>query len=403
MKAWPFETVTLIPFDLGRPLSAGEVLGQLDEAFSREERMPIHRSLAGATIYSGVTEVGPGDRIECDVFDDGVGVLTVRRNGSKSFESASRDLARVFLQERRDMHHQLLDSAETLLAPATAAINRLRDDLRRAGHAVRRSAAAEWERRGYSYAFTLFLLEGAGWNDDGFLFHLAEPSVTGIEDTPLKADPGEGRVVDEDGGGVVKIMTATPERLRALDVDMHERTVGLITWSTVVALGARQKREGYVYLEKRLQHFWFFSYVLMQEVRTYLDRAQRHTLRELEAMRMGIGIALYELGNVSDTSIPSRDQILLAEMVKTSHLEQNINSLTRLLDLVEAQVTSRQRSRSETTQRVFTVLLAIIALFQAYPRVEAVFGTVAAWAVSGAIIVVVAGVLVWEHWRYDSR
>ncbi len=380
-----YTLVDVIPFDLGREITPNLLAASFTSSWEDRADNRRRRTLIGDTVFSGFRRFSDDTVADCDIFADGVGVFTLHID--KNVDSLANNVAEQLLIDRRRDHLDKLEGRDPVLQELSRLVDVLRSSLTTAH--TRKSASPLWEYGGYSYIFSIYHFSDgpSPLTDPSVLYSLLEPSVVGIEDTPLMDDM------------TIDISPVGDSLVEEYSVDLRTAVHGYVSWSNVIVIGDSRARDDYICLEVRLQHWWFYIYTLKSQAKEALSsNSATIDIHSLEEIQLSLSLALVEVKSINDSSLPRRDRAILERMVDTSEITKELGDAKQILDILQFRENRKVQERRSQHQSVATILLAVIAVLQAYQPLRSITGfmTSAISTIASALILVGAlGVLVY--------
>ena len=374
ISAYP---VRIIPFDLGRSLSADDlslIEKQLLPKYRRLEITPRQSSiLKGVSLFFMIR-----DNISAYLYSNGICVIVVEEN-KISFQNNFERFSIPYGENRKKAHSAFFKWEHDSSPVIWDVIAELRGIVR--AHApkkttLRKSASEEFENKGLSYIMTLSMFDVSKEiiNSTSFknypdwlksnIYALLDPAVLYLEDSSKFESATE---VDFD---LSKILSELEINEDLTDYERHRHINTFMSWAAVTIFGLLQDidREEYTALEVQLQSDWFYVYCLDKSLDDFSNPTKKDVV-DIQRQHYEIDLLDNRLFDFDDSSMPTRILDIQKGLVETSGLAGNIQHLQRkmqyILEREHLDSELRQKHLGQSTE----ILLFIIAFIEIAPTV----------------------------------
>lgn len=374
ISAYP---VRIIPFDLGRSLSADDlslIEKQLLPKYRRLEITPRQSSiLKGVSLFFKIR-----DNISAYLYSNGICVIVVEEN-KISFQNNFERFSIPYGENRKKAHSAFFKWEHDSSPVIWDVIAELRGIVR--AHApkkttLRKSASEEFENKGLSYIMTLSMFDVSKEiiNSTSFknypdwlksnIYALLDPAVLYLEDSSKFESATE---VDFD---LSKILSELEINEDLTDYERHRHINTFMSWAAVTIFGLLQDidREEYTALEVQLQSDWFYVYCLDKSLDDFSNPTKKDVV-DIQRQHYEIDLLDNRLFDFDDSSMPTRILDIQKGLVETSGLAGNIQHLQRkmqyILEREHLDSELRQKHLGQSTE----ILLFIIAFIEIAPTV----------------------------------
>lgn len=374
ISAYP---VRIIPFDLGRSLSADDlslIEKQLLPKYRRLEITPRQSSiLKGVSLFFKIR-----DNISAYLYSNGICVIVVEEN-KISFQNNFERFSIPYGENRKKAHSAFFKWEHDSSPVIWDVIAELRGIVR--AHApkkttLRKSASEEFENKGLSYIMTLSMFDVSKEiiNSTSFknypdwlksnIYALLDPAVLYLEDSSKFESATE---VDFD---LSKILSELEINEDLTDYERHRHINTFMSWAAVTIFGLLQDidREEYTALEVQLQSDWFYVYCLDKSLDDFSNPTKKDVV-DIQRQHYEIDLLVNRLFDFDDSSMPTRILDIQKGLVETSGLAGNIQHLQRkmqyILEREHLDSELRQKHLGQSTE----ILLFIIAFIEIAPTV----------------------------------
>lgn len=374
ISAYP---VRIIPFDLGRSLSADDlslIEKQLLPKYRRLEITPRQSSiLKGVSLFFMIR-----DNISAYLYSNGICVIVVEEN-KISFQNNFERFSIPYGENRKKAHSAFFKWEHDYSPVIWDVIAELRGIVR--AHApkkttLRKSASEEFENKGLSYIMTLSMFDVSKEiiNSTSFknypdwlksnIYALLDPAVLYLEDSSKFESATE---VDFD---LSKILSELEINEDLTDYERHRHINTFMSWAAVTIFGLLQDidREEYTALEVQLQSDWFYVYCLDKSLDDFSNPTKKDVV-DIQRQHYEIDLLDNRLFDFDDSSMPTRILDIQKGLVETSGLAGNIQHLQRkmqyILEREHLDSELRQKHLGQSTE----ILLFIIAFIEIAPTV----------------------------------
>lgn len=374
ISAYP---VRIIPFDLGRSLSADDlslIEKQLLPKYRRLEITPRQSSiLKGVSLFFKIR-----DNISAYLYSNGICVIVVEEN-KISFQNNFERFSIPYGENRKKAHSAFFKWEHDSSPVIWDVIAELRGIVR--AHApkkttLRKSSSEEFENKGLSYIMTLSMFDVSKEiiNSTSFknypdwlksnIYALLDPAVLYLEDSSKFESATE---VDFD---LSKILSELEINEDLTDYERHRHINTFMSWAAVTIFGLLQDidREEYTALEVQLQSDWFYVYCLDKSLDDFSNPTKKDVV-DIQRQHYEIDLLDNRLFDFDDSSMPTRILDIQKGLVETSGLAGNIQHLQRkmqyILEREHLDSELRQKHLGQSTE----ILLFIIAFIEIAPTV----------------------------------
>lgn len=311
ISAYP---VRIIPFDLGRSLSADDLAlieKQLLPKYRRLEITPRQSSiLKGVSLFFKIR-----DNISAYLYSIGICVIVVEEN-KISFQNDFERFSIPYGENRKKAHSAFFKWEHD----SSHVIGDVISELRRIvlTHApkkttLRKSASEEFENKGLSYIMTLSMFDVSKEiiNSSSFknypdwlksnIYALLDPAVLYLEDSSKFESATE---VDFD---LSKILSELEIDEDLTDYERHRHINTFMSWAAVTIFGQLQDidREEYTALEVQLQSDWFYVYCLDKSLDDFSNPTKKDVV-DIQRQHYEIDLLDNRLFDFDDSSMPTR-------------------------------------------------------------------------------------------------
>lgn len=374
ISAYP---VRIIPFDLGRSLSAPDlslIETQLLPRFSRLEITPRQSSiLKGVSLFFKIR-----DNISAYLYTNGICVIVVEEN-KISFQNNYERFSIPYGENRKKAHSAFFKwehDTSILIWDAIAELRRIVRVHTPKKTSLRKSANEQFENKGLSYIMTLSIFDVSKGiiNSTSFknypdwlksnIYALLDPAVLYLEDSSKFESATE---VDFD---LSKILNELEINKDLTDYERHRHINTFMSWAAVTIFGQLQDidKEEYITLEVQLQSDWFYVYCLDKNLDDFRNPTKKDVV-DIQRQHYEIDLLDNRLFDFDDSSMPTRILDIQKGLVETSGLAGNIQHLQRKMQYI----LERERLDSELRQKHLgqstEILLFIIAFIEIAPTV----------------------------------
>lgn len=369
--------VRIIPFDLGRTLSATD-LSLIEARFFPEFRKLIFTSRQSSILKGALMAFQISNHVSAYIYVTGICVIVVKEN-EINFQNNFERFSIPYGENRKRAHNAFFKWQHDASPIIWNVIADLREIVR--AHTpskihLRKSASEQFENKGLSYIMTLsmFNISKEIVNSTGFknypdwlksnIYALLDPAVLYLEDSS-KFESSENIGFD-----LTKILNELEINENLTDYERHRHINTFMSWAAVTVFGQLQCAdiEEYVALEIQLQSDWFYVYCLDK----CLDEVEHPTKKDvitIQRQHYEIDLLDNRLLDFDDSSMPARILDIQKGLVETSGLSENIRHLQRKMQYI----LERERLDSELRQKHLSqsseILLFIIAFIEIAPTV----------------------------------
>lgn len=374
ISAYP---VRIIPFDLGRSLSANDLSLIEKQLLIKFRRLEI--TLRQSSILKGVSLLFKiHDNISAYIYSNGICVIVIEENKISFYNNFER-FSIPYGENRKKAHSSLFKWQHHSSPLIWDVIVNLRKIVRE--HApqkttLRKSASEQFENRGLSYIMTLSMFDVSKEiiNSSSFksypdwlksnVYALLDPAVLYLEDSSRFESAAE---VSFD---LSKILSELEINENPTDYERHRHINTFMSWAAVTILGQLQDidREEYIALEVQLQSDWFYVYCLDKGLDDFSKLTKKDVIN-IQRQHYEIDLLDNRLFDFDDSSMPARILDIQKGLVETSGLEGNIQHLQRkmqyILEREHLDSELRQKRLGQSTE----IFLFIIAFIEIAPTV----------------------------------
>lgn len=381
--------IRIIPFDIGT---------QIDVDFARRAQEVFEKtSFEGEFLLEDrliVIEETVGDIcIRVDVFKDGVGIISFI-DEPILFEKIDDFDVKAILRLRREVHNKTLKHEHPFSQAFDKIIKTLREiaqdhDPSSSPALIRFTASDKWEKKGLSYVMSIYLVympelpsilknpkeKKLRRKFAAFLF----PGIYGLENTFVSSKLQfieQSFLLDE------SLLDKLVEQAVAEDHDLYGSVGAFVSWSNVVVVGDITENiiQDYRYLQIKLQHFWFYTYITDDVISDILEKFEEYiprvTLDMITKLRTRIILKLDEFENVQESTMGTRFFRLFDGLIKSSKLDVMITRLEKKLDVLKERIEREQASRSERMQKRIELILFVVACVGSLDGIFSVYSVV---------------------------
>lgn len=369
--------VRIIPFDLGRSLSADDLAlieKQLLPKYRRFEITPRQSSiLKGVSLFFKIR-----DNISAYLYSNGICVIVVAEN-KISFQNNFERFSILYGENRKKAHSAFFKWEHDSSPAIWDAMVELRKIVRE--HTckktiLRKSASEQFENKGLSYVMTLSMfnvskriIDSSNFKNypdwlKSNIYALLNPAVLYLEDSSKFESAAE---VNFD---ICKILSELEIDNDLTDYERHQHISTFMSWSAVTIFGQLQDtdKEEYTALEVQLQSDWFYVYCLDKNLDD-LRNPTKKDVADIQRQHYEIDLLDNRLFDFDDSSMPTRILDIQKGLVETSGLAGNIQHLQRKIQFILEREHLDSELRQKHIGQSTEILLFIIAFIEIAPTV----------------------------------
>lgn len=209
-----------------------------------------------------------------------------------------------------------------------------------------------------NYVFSFYTItpdSGTNNLDDNLLKLLAEPSLLDIDDM----------LSTECGACACSNTTVKQSFLDEIeDCDLAHSSKTFITWATIVSFSkdadAMRTRALLAALECRLQLMWNRCYSVSEFIDSVFQ--EKSSPKDISELYWSFVRALDDAKAVISSTFSTRANRFFAEMVRTSRANDELERMSRKIELLEKYIEQRNNRRNKIYQKSIELLLFITAL-----------------------------------------
>lgn len=370
--------VRIIPFDLGRSLSA-EDKQQINDYISTHCEA-LRLSSRQESVLKGVAAAfRVNDLLSGYAYENGICVIVVN-DTPISFQKDVEHFSIAYGENRKQAHSDFFkwehDTSDDIWDIIGNLRRIIRDNTPR-GLRLRRSSSISFENKSLSYIMTLsfFDIDKGIIDASSFkrypdwlksnIYALLDPAVLYLEDSSKFESSTD---IDFDLGRILNELEINED---LTDYERHKHVNTFMSWAAVIVCGQIQEsdKEEYTALEVQLQCDWFYVYCLDKCLDDY-TKPNKKDLIEIQSQNYEVDLLVNRLYDFDDSSMPTRVLDIQKGLVTTSGLDGNIQHLQRKIQYVleREQLNSslKQKRLSQSTE----ILLFIVAFIEIAPTVE---------------------------------
>ncbi|OUN99624.1 hypothetical protein B5F98_00125 [Pseudoflavonifractor sp. An44] len=369
--------IRIIPFDLGRSLSANDLTlieKRFQPRFGKLEFTPRQSSiLKGISLLFNIQE-----NISAYLYSNGICVIVVKET-KLSFQNNFENFSISYGENRKNAHRAFFEWKHSASPVIWDVITELRRIVRKNTPikiTLRKSASEQFEHRGLSYIMTLSMFDVSRTiiNSTRFknyphwlksnVYALLDPSVLYLEDSS-KFECAAGSRLD-----LPTILSELEMNEAPTDYERHRHINTFMSWASVSILGQLQDvdKEEYTALEVQLQSDWFYVYCLDKSLDDFSTLTKKDII-DIQRQHYELDLLENRLFDFDDSSMPTRILDIQKGLVETSGLAGNIQHLQRKMQYI----LERERLDSELRQKHLSqsteILLFVIAFIEIAPTV----------------------------------
>ena len=369
--------VRIIPFDLGRSLTADD-LSRIEKQFLLRFRQ-LELTPRQVSILKGVSlHIKICDNISAYLYANGICVMVVEEN-KISFQNNFERFSIPYGENRKKAHSAFFKwehEASPVIWDVIVDLRKIVREHTSQKASLRKSASEQFENKGLSYIMTLSMFDvskaiissSSFKNYPDWLksnkYALLDPAVLYLEDS------SKFEAATEVNFDLSQILRELEINKDLTDYERHRHINTFMSWAAVAIFGQLQNidREEYTALEVQLQSDWFYVYCLDKSLDD-LDSLTKKDVIRIQRQHYEIDLLENRLFDFDDSSMPTRVLDIQKGLVETSGLAGNIQHLQRKMQYI----LERERLDSELRQKHLgqstEILLFIIAFIEIAPTV----------------------------------
>ena len=369
--------VRIIPFDLGRSLTADD-LSRIEKQFLLRFRQ-LELTPRQVSILKGVSlHIKICDNISAYLYANGICVMVVEEN-KISFQNNFERFSIPYGENRKKAHSAFFKwehEASPVIWDVIVDLRKIVREHTSQKASLRKSASEQFENKGLSYIMTLSMsdVSKAIISSSSFknypdwlksnIYALLDPAVLYLEDS------SKFEAATEVNFDLSQILRELEINKDLTDYERHRHINTFMSWAAVAIFGQLQNidREEYTALEVQLQSDWFYVYCLDKSLDD-LDSLTKKDVIRIQRQHYEIDLLENRLFDFDDSSMPTRVLDIQKGLVETSGLAGNIQHLQRKMQYI----LERERLDSELRQKHLgqstEILLFIIAFIEIAPTV----------------------------------
>ena len=369
--------VRILPFDLGRPLSAKDMqaIQELrDQKYKSKSISPRQQSIIKDCFMALDIDTG----LSAYIYNNGICVITIE-DTPVSFAEDHQTFSIAYGDNRKKAHSQLFKWCH----PASQQIDELIKSLRgiiisnnKKNQTLRISASENFENKGISYVMTLSLfdlskelLPAHGYKNyprwlKTNICAMLDPALLYLEDSSKFESANE---VEFD---IKRILSELEVEEELRDYEKHRHVDTYMSWAAVLVIGDLQHTdiEEYTALEVQLQCDWYYVYCMEKSLEGINPKSKTKII-DYQKCSYELDVLENRLYDFDDSSMPARILEVQKGLVKSSSLQDNINHLQRklqyLLEREKIDFDMRQKKVGQSTE----VLLFVVAFVEVAPTI----------------------------------
>jgi len=369
--------VRILPFDLGRPLSAKDMqaIQELrDQKYKSKSISPRQQSIIKDCFMALDIDTG----LSAYIYNNGICVITIE-DTPVSFAEDHQTFSIAYGDNRKKAHSQLFKWCH----PASQQIDELIKSLRgiiisnnKKNQSLRISASEDFENKGMSYVMTLSLfdlskelLPAHGYKNyprwlKTNICAMLDPALLYLEDSSKFESANE---VEFD---IKRILSELEVEEELRDYEKHRHVDTYMSWAAVLVIGDLQHTdiEEYTALEVQLQCDWYYVYCMEKSLEGINPKSKTKII-DYQKCSYELDVLENRLYDFDDSSMPARILEVQKGLVKSSSLQDNINHLQRklqyLLEREKIDFDMRQKKVGQSTE----VLLFVVAFVEVAPTI----------------------------------
>lgn len=369
--------VRILPFDLGRPLSAKDMqaIQELrDQKYKSKSISPRQQSIIKDCFMALDIDTG----LSAYIYNNGICVITIE-DTPVSFAEDHQTFSIAYGDNRKKAHSQLFKWCH----PASQQIDELIKSLRgiiisnnKKNQTLRISASEDFENKGMSYVMTLSLfnlskelLPAHGYKNyprwlKTNICAMLDPALLYLEDSSKFESANE---VEFD---IKRILSELEVEEELRDYEKHRHVDTYMSWAAVLVIGDLQHTdiEEYTALEVQLQCDWYYVYCMEKSLEGINPKSKTKII-DYQKCSYELDVLENRLYDFDDSSMPARILEVQKGLVKSSSLQDNINHLQRklqyLLEREKIDFDMRQKKVGQSTE----VLLFVVAFVEVAPTI----------------------------------
>lgn len=369
--------IRILPFDLGRPLSAKDmqVIRELtDQKYRSKSISPRQQSIIKDCFMALDIDTG----LSAYIYHNGICVITIE-DTPVSFAEDHQTFSIAYGDNRKKAHSQLFKWCH----PASQQIDELIKSLRgivisnnKKNQTLRISASEDFENKGMSYVMTLSLfnlskelLPAHGYKNyprwlKTNICAMLDPALLYLEDSSKFESANE---VEFD---IKRILSELEVEEELRDYEKHRHVDTYMSWAAVLVIGDLQHTdiEEYTALEVQLQCDWYYVYCMEKSLEGINPKSKTKII-DYQKCSYELDVLENRLYDFDDSSMPARILEVQKGLVKSSSLQDNINHLQRklqyLLEREKIDFDMRQKKVGQSTE----VLLFVVAFVEVAPTI----------------------------------
>lgn len=369
--------VRILPFDLGRPLSAKDMqaIQELrDQKYKSKSISPRQQSIIKDCFMALDIDTG----LSAYIYNNGICVITIE-DTPVSFAEDHQTFSIAYGDNRKKAHSQLFKWCH----PASQQIDELIKSLRgiiisnnKKNQSLRISASEDFENKGMSYVMTLSLfdlskelLPAHGYKNyprwlKTNICAMLDPALLYLEDSSKFESANE---VEFD---IKRILSELEVEEELRDYEKHRHVDTYMSWAAVLVIGDLQHTdiEEYTALEVQLQCDWYYVYCMEKSLEGINPKSKTKII-DYQKCSYELDVLENRLYDFDDSSMPARILEVQKGLVKSSSLQDNISHLQRklqyLLEREKIDFDMRQKKVGQSTE----VLLFVVAFVEVAPTI----------------------------------
>lgn len=369
--------IRILPFDLGRPLSAKDMqaIQELtDQKYKSKSISPRQQSIIKDCFMALDIDTG----LSAYIYNNGICVITIE-DTPVSFAEDYQTFSIAYGDNRKKAHSQLFKWSH----PASQQIDELIRSLRgivisnnKKNQVLRISASESFENKGMSYVMTLSLfhlskelLPAHGYKNyprwlKTNICAMLDPALLYLEDSSKFESANE---VEFD---IKRILSELEVEEELRDYEKHRHVDTYMSWAAVLVIGDLQHTdiEEYTALEVQLQCDWYYVYCMEKSLEGINPKSKTKII-DYQKCSYELDVLENRLYDFDDSSMPARILEVQKGLVKSSSLQDNINHLQRklqyLLEREKIDFDMRQKKVGQSTE----VLLFVVAFVEVAPTI----------------------------------
>lgn len=369
--------VRILPFDLGRPLSAKDMqaIQELrDQKYKSKSISPRQQSIIKDCFMALDIDTG----LSAYIYNNGICVITIE-DTPVSFAEDHQTFSIAYGDNRKKAHSQLFKWCH----PASQQIDGLIKSLRgiiisnnKKNQSLRISASEDFENKGMSYVMTLSLfdlskelLPAHGYKNyprwlKTNICAMLDPALLYLEDSSKFESANE---VEFD---IKRILSELEVEEELRDYEKHRHVDTYMSWAAVLVIGDLQHAdiEEYTALEVQLQCDWYYVYCMEKSLEG-INTKSKTKIIDYQKCSYELDVLENRLYDFDDSSMPARILEVQKGLVKSSSLQDNISHLQQklqyLLEREKIDFDMRQKKVGQSTE----VLLFVVAFVEVAPTI----------------------------------